>query len=276
MFTLTVLLVSCQRQSATPTAEYQETVVVTSTSKPLPTTTSQATSTEPPLPSPTPIVFENLDENQKWEAYLEGLPKWSIGSVSTPSLDSNALRCSITGGSPYSNVHCYRNLPSEPDANSFTLTLSFWFSPKTTCNNQGDVSVVQALEFTMNKWYQSQRYEFAIQWQNVGNGAPQWRYWNPHASDKWVPINPRVEECLEGEQWYTIVLEGMIVDEMVSYKSFTVNDQKYQVDVIIPPVSAPDEIDRLAVAVQLDGNANQTPYDLFIDKINLVAQSVIP
>lgn len=278
IFTLTVLLASCQ-QVVTPLAEQKETLIVTSTEYvPLPTTTatSPATPTIQPSPSPTPVVFENLDQDAKWEVYPEGSPKWFVGSVTTPAIDGHALRCSITGGSPYSNVHCYRNLPSEPTANTFTLTLSFWFSPKSSCNNQGNTSIVQALEFTMNKWYQSQRYEFALQWQNVGDGAPQWRYWNPHASEKWVPLNPTVAECLEGERWHTITLEGVIANEQVYYKSFTINNQIYQIDLTIPPVSTPGEVDRLAVAVQLDGNTNETPYDMFVDEVTFIVKAVTP
>ena len=37
-------------------------------------------------------------------------PTWQLNNASSPSLDGNSLRCAITGGQPYSNVHCYRNL----------------------------------------------------------------------------------------------------------------------------------------------------------------------
>src|SRR5262249_55886360 len=141
-------------------------------------------------------------------------------SVTTPSIDGKSLRCSITGGAPYSNVHCYRNLLPEPAATAFTLTLSFWFSPTTTFNNQGGSSVIQALEFTMNKWQQSKRYEFALQWQNVGDGAPQWRYWVPNQS-AWVSLG--ISDTLAGNQWHVLMLEGDINNGQVHYQRFTID-----------------------------------------------------
>ncbi len=118
-------------------------------------------------------IFSNLeDDSAAWGVYLEGSPTVNKDTVEPPSLDGNALRCAITGGVPYSNVHCYCNLPPEPEATVFVLTLSFQYTPVTTFNNQGVPSIVQALEFTMNTWNQFQRYEFALQWQNVGEGAP--------------------------------------------------------------------------------------------------------
>ena len=227
-------------------------------------------------PSKTLVVHNSLDQSGKWEAYVEGSPEWTISNTSTPSLDGNALQCSLTGGAPYSNLHCYQNLPSEPTADIFTLTLSFWFAPTTTCNNRETDSIVQALEFTMNKWYASKRYEFALQWQNVGDGAPQWRYWNPHGTEKWAAPNPAVSECLAGQQWHTITLIGSIRDDQVYYESFVVDNQSHEMGFFVPPASAPGEADRLAVAVQLDGNASQTSYDVHIDKMIFTAQSTQP
>ncbi|KAF5432198.1 hypothetical protein C5S39_04145 [Candidatus Methanophagaceae archaeon] len=214
----------------------------------------------------------NLDENAvNWGNYTdgEGLPTWVIENVATPSIDGNSLRCSITGGDPYSNVHCYREFPSDQNATVFNLSLSFLFSPTTTFNNQN--SIVQALEFSMSKWHQSKRYEFALQWenveQNVGDGAPQWRYWNPHHPDKWVNLG--ISDTLEGEQWHSFTMEGEIINEQVHYRRFTIDQQSHNLDITVPPNSTSGEDDRLSVAIQLDGNSREDPYDVFIDQVSL-------
>jgi hypothetical protein len=132
---VTVEVPSEEPSQATPvfipvvvTVEVSVTVMI-----PAPTVTPLATI------EPTPVLSnsQNLEEDVSlWKVYLEGTPTPEIENVDIPSIEGKSLRCSITGGSPYSNVHCYRNLASEPDANSFALSLDFQFTPPTTCNNQ--------------------------------------------------------------------------------------------------------------------------------------------
>src|SRR5207302_1268026 len=96
----------------------------------------------------------DLDQSAAdWGGYCEGAPSWSVQNVAAPSLDGSALKVSIDGGAPYSNIHVYRTLLSDPAANVFSLNLSFRFTA-TTLSNQGSPSTVQAIEFGMNKWYQ--------------------------------------------------------------------------------------------------------------------------
>src|SRR5262245_4899413 len=77
----------------------------------------------------------DLDHSvEDWGVYCENTPLPRMQNVSTPSTDGESLECAILGGVPYSNVHCYRNLDSEPDSAMFTLDMNFWFT-ETTCNN---------------------------------------------------------------------------------------------------------------------------------------------
>lgn len=220
---------------------------------------------------------ENLDHTEDdWGVFCENSPTPRMGNVPTPSVDGESLECAITGGTVgNSNVHCYRNLESEPDAAMFTLDMAFWFTP-TTCNNVGGESIVQALEFTMNKWYQGQRYEFAVQWENVGDGGPQWRYWDPNQpiNQQWVPFNPPIEQCLVGgnDQKHRLRIEGAIVGGQVELRSFTIDDQTHTIYLLpIKPVGD-GQGDKLAVGVQVDGNSNTspTPYSLFIDQVHFI------
>jgi len=236
---------------------------------------SSPASSEPTERSTNTVLFENLDERDGWKEYLEGSPEWEIGNRSAPSLDGKVLLCAIKGGVPYSNLHCYLNLPSEPTASIFILTLSFWL-PLTTCNNQETDSLIQALEFTMNKWYQSKRYEFALQWQNVGSGAPQWRYWDPNKIEKWIAMTPPITECLAGEKWHTLTISGSIRENNVYYERFEIDHRFHEIGISVDPAAVSGEEDKLAVAIQLDGNAYQTPYSIYIDHVVLTAQSLKP
>jgi len=215
------------------------------------------------------VTSTGLDEDASaWNVYIEGNPSWALSNVTSPSLDGRSLRCAITGGNPYSNVHCYRNLPAEPKSNVFSLSLSFYYQPTSSFNNVGEPSIVQGLEFTMNKWDQGLRYEWALQWDNVDLGAPKWRYWNPELSPNWIDVG--ISGPIIGEQWHTLMLEGGIFNGQVHYRHFIFDGQEYPLDIVVPPAPAPSQSDRLAVAVQLDGNYIEAPYELFLDNVTLV------
>jgi hypothetical protein len=214
---------------------------------------------------------QNIDD---WGVFCEGAPNWAKSNIATPSLDGRSLRCGITGGAPYSNVHCYRNLPAETFTTQFTLTLSFWFSPTTTFNDQGGNSVVQALEFSISKWRNAQRHEFALEWRNIGTGAPQWHYWDPHATpDRWVSLGITDPSALllVSNSWHNFELAGEIVNGQARYRRFVIDSHEYQLTQVAAPAIEPGSPDRLAIAVQLDGNAAETPYDLIIDQVNFAS-----
>jgi hypothetical protein len=125
----------------------------------------------------------------------------------------------------------------------------------------------------MNKWHQSYRYEFALQWQNVGDGAPQWRYWDPNAViGPWVAFTPPITQCMSGETWHTLTLSGEIANGYTHYQGFDIDGDWHAHDTEVAPVYTPGEPDRLAVAIQLDGNASQSPYEVIIDQVCLVRE----
>jgi len=225
----------------------------------------------------------NLDDDaSQWGVFPEvpnqgtPPPTWEIGNVSSPSLDGRSLRCALTGGDPYSNVHCYRNLTADPASNLFTLSMSFYYQPASTFNNVGGPSVVQALEFTMNKWHQGLRYEWALQWDNVDTGAPKWRYWGretPGGPLDWFDLG--ITGSLAGKKWHSLKLEGEILAGKVHYKRFIIDGQKHPLDIMVSPDST-NEPDKLAVAVQLDGNSTETPYEVFLDQVAFEHLNVLP
>ena len=222
------------------------------------------------------FTYADLDEDAtKWGIFEEnGNPISDISNMPSPSLDGRSLRCAILGGDIYSNVHCYRNLPAEPNSNAFLMSLSFYYRPDSSFNNANGVpSIVQGLEFTMNKWENGLRYEWALQWDNVDPDAdpaalaPKWRYWDPANPNKWVDAG--LPGGVNGMGWHTLVLEGGIFNGQVHYRRFVFDGQSFPLDVVVAPASA-GEPDKLAVAVQLDGNYKEDPYELFIDDVTFV------
>lgn len=227
-----------------------------------------------PLKEKTADSLNLEDDADYWGIYCEGTPEWILENVTGSSPEDTLLHCGIKGGDiSYSNVHCYRNLPTNAEADSFYLSLNFWFD-KTSHNN--DTSIVQSLEFTMNKWQDKKRYEFALQWQNVGIGAPQWRYWDPHQPHdtlKWVSLN--IHESLKGDTLHSLIMRGEITeDKKVHYLDFIIDGKKHRLDHLFCDFVSEikDTTDRLAVAFQLDGNEHKSPYNAFVDSVCFFAR----
>lgn len=262
MATLTNTPTDTPTPTATPTNTPTDTPTLTATP------TSTPTDTLTPTATPTPTVcVDFLDEDaSEWRVWARGSAACiDPENVATPSLDSRALRFGVAGGSPYGGCRYYRDLPAEPDAEVFTLRTSFWFSP-TSCNNQGESSTIQALAFDMIKWHQNTRYEFALQWQNVGEGAPQWCIW---CNGSWQPLG--IQQCLEGNRWYSLWLEGAITGGQVRYQTFTIDQQSHIIDTICGSVS--EEGNKLAVSVDLSANHKSDSYDVFVDRMCFIRGS---
>ena len=84
----------------------------------------------------------DLDEDASmWGVFIEGSPIWALNNVVSPSLDGRSLRCAITGGNPYSNVHCFRDLAADPASNLFASSMSFFYQPDRLCNGITSIQV---------------------------------------------------------------------------------------------------------------------------------------
>ena len=218
----------------------------------------------------------DLEEDpDAWGVYCEGAPTWAKASVDAPSLDRTALRCALSGGQPYSNIHCYRNLENNPAAERFRLAMWFYYSPPVA--GQRGEDLVQALEFSVSKWAGERRYEWALQWRKVGVEAPGWRYWDWHAKpDRWVGLPVRIGDPAvlvpASEVWHAFALEGEIIGGRAHYRWLTLDGRRYYVGAVVEPEPIPAGVDRLSVAVQLDGNSQQMPYNVFVDQVRLSAR----
>ena len=244
----------------------------------------------PGQPPPFTSAVHDLDEDASaWGVFCEGSPTFDIRNVPSPSLDGRSLECAITGGSePHSNVHCFLSLAAAPEATYFILKMSFRYTPRTTHAAQD--SLVQALELTMNKWQDARRYEWALQWRNVGEGqnpgegAPQWYYWDGgrSGSERWVPLrNLPFDHRLEANRWHTFILDGSIEGGDIKYRRFVLENDGYslshELNVTAPPVVRPEEeVDRVSVAFQLDGNSESAPYQVFFDDVSLIRTRCVP
>ncbi len=211
------------------------------------------------IPTTPPAVANLEDDASQWGIFYDGgnaLAK--LENISQPSVDGSALKISLLSGQPYTGIHAYRNLPANDTATKFDLKLFFSFS---------SVTPIQALEFTMNSWVNNQRWEWALQWENIGDGTtqqgnpPTWRLWTGRS---WQNIG--VRQQLSPKIWHKLHLKGDLLHGQVHYVGFTCDDTSANLDQIFAPVSAPGN--KMAVAVQLDGDSREDAYQVYIDGVD--------
>ncbi len=195
----------------------------------------------------------------QWGLYADqGQVTGTLTTTTAPTQDGNALQVSLTSGQSYAGLHAYRNLPANDTAQQLSMDVSFYYS---------DSTPIQALEFTMNTWVNNQRWEWAVQWEVVPASSTEtaqtWRLWT---GSSWQSLG--VQQSLSNDAWHTLHLEGSIQSGNVQYQQFSCDNTALDVSSyqFAPVASAGD---KLAVAVQLDGNAFETPYSVFLRHVNL-------
>ena len=220
-------------------------------------------------------AFRDIDDSaESWITYIDppqdaDPSTWAeVKNVIGRHGDGAALNIGIRGGSPYTGIMAYSDLHHIPEARAFELELDWQFSP-TTWNNEGEPSVVQAVELTISKWTRAHRYEWALQWQNVDDGTnaaadgPTWRVWT---GTHWRDTG--VGQRLAPDEWHAFRLRGAIAGGAVQYVSFASDDVSANLGHTFGPAPTFGS-ERLTVALQLDGNYAQGNYDCLFDHVGV-------
>src|ERR1041384_6483555 len=77
--------------------------------------TAQFSCDQGPGSPSTDRIFDLDQVAADWGVFCEpspidgGYATWRKQNIADPALDGLALECALTGGSHYSNIHCYRN-----------------------------------------------------------------------------------------------------------------------------------------------------------------------
>lgn len=184
-----------------------------------------------------------------------------IEMVTQPSKDGNALKFSIKPDAPDVNAQFFRNFPLEPIATEFSLSLFFKYAP--------DPSKIQAIEFSVSKWQEGKRWEWAIQWENIAEAGamtnpPIMRIWD---GLKWID---KGDTLSLNATWHHLTLRGDIKNrKMVRYISFEIDGILQSLGDEFEPRTQPDS-SKIAIHVQLDGTGQKDAYDVYVDKVHLM------
>lgn len=182
----------------------------------------------------------------------------SVTDVSSPSEDGDALKISYgSGNQAYEGLDAYDSASFGTDASAlrYQVNYDFYFPSQ---------APIQALEFCMNNYVGGTRYQWAMQWEGKGTGAPQWRLWGGHDSGvKWESAGISASNITAGT-WHTLTIDGNIINGQVHYLDFIIDGTSHS---LTGYTFAPDASSGpgLVAAVQLDGDSSADPYQLYID-----------
>lgn len=180
---------------------------------------------------------------------------------STPSLSGASAHFTMGGPTPYSNELWTKFLGGGTNVSKFTYEMYFMV-------DQPDRP--QALEFDVNQAFDNQRWVFGSECNFKDSGK--WDVWDGKLG--WqptsVPCNP-----FPANTWIHLKWEFERVGNQVHYVSLTVGPQGSEVTYPLDLYYSNEPhwvMESIDVAFQMDGNFAQQPYNVWIDKVSLIAR----
>lgn len=165
---------------------------------------------------------------------------------------------SVGGATHYSNELWTQNLGGGHSPTHFVYDLYFMIDKP---------GVSQALEFDVNQTINNTRWVFGTECNFKGSGKPvgEWDVWD--GVKGWQPTSAPCAP-FPANQWIHLVWTFERVGNQVHYVSLQVDNNAYPLNLYYS--NQPNwSMGQINVAFQMDGDANQTPYDVWLDKVNL-------
>lgn len=176
---------------------------------------------------------------------------------SNPSLSGSSTLFWLGGNTPYSNALWWRGLSNDTSSTHFTYDLYFWI------DNPG---AAQSLEFDTNQAIGNNRYVWGTQCNFRGSGK--WDIWD----DQKGTWNPTAIPCptVSANQWHHLTWQFERIGNQVHYISVSLDGKTSGVNAYrnFQTGHGGNGID---VAFQMDGDYQQSPYKVWLDKVSLTA-----
>ncbi len=175
-------------------------------------------------------------------------------NISSPALDGKSAEFYLRGSKAYSNALWWKQLGANPNVSNFTYDLYFYLK---------NPSAAQALEFDVNQSLGGKKYIFGTECDIKGKHA--WMVYNA-AGHAWT--NSGVACTMPAAYtWNHLTLEFQRANGQVKFVSVTLNGKKSYFNRSYG--AATGGAKELNVAVQIDGDGQNTAYSEWADKINL-------
>lgn len=195
-----------------------------------------------------------------------GTPQTSITQNQTsPAMDGNSAKfsmggpwaqCAVPPG--YCNELNFNPVAGGNNVSHFTYDLYFYID---------NPDAPQALEFDLNQTYGGNRWVWGSECNF--NGSGKWDIWDD--INGWTPTQfPCVRSDFPANTWIHLVWDVQRVGNKVQYNTLTVGSNVYNVNTSFSnqPGWTLEEID---VAFQTDGDSQMTPYNVWLDQVNLTS-----
>jgi hypothetical protein len=227
--------------------------------------------------------LSNLQASSGWQSWGEYPPGYSIcqypcpgitwsmqQGIKSPSLSGHATQFNIGGTTPYGDVLWSNPLIGEgstqglPDSGHtlvptlHNFTYDAYFYPT-------NLSVTQVLEFDISMYFDG----LSLIWGNQCNilGGHVWDIWD-NTGQQWVssgvPCNPI------NNAWNHLTIQVQREsDNWLLFQSITLNGVTKTINKYYAPGSAPSSWWGVTVNYQMDGDVNQSSYDVFLDNFTL-------
>lgn len=233
--------------------------------------------------SSTPGVFTNLHQQASWTGYALLPPLYNICNscipsgpqatwsmtqkISSPSLSGNSSLMDIGGETDYADIlwnnHLIGNFSSQgmpdynqtivPNLHNFTYDVYFYVE---------EPSVSQALEFDINEFVGG--YSFIWGHECRIAGGNEWDIWD-NPGQTWHPTGIACKPLANA--WNHLVLQVQRTsDNQLLFQSITLNGVTSTLNYTENPT--PTTWYGVTINYQQDGNYQQTPYSVWLDKLN--------
>ena len=177
-------------------------------------------------------------------------------NISSPSLDGSSAQFYLQGSQPYSAALWWKQLGSNSSVSNFQYDLYFYLK---------NPSAAQALEFDVNQSINGQKFIFGTEC-DIKNHHD-WDVYDG-ADHQWMQTGIACS-APAAYTWNHLTLEFQRVNGQAKFISITLNGKKSYFNKAYGPAST--STSELNVALQLDGDGSNTPYNEWADKINLSA-----
>jgi hypothetical protein len=191
--------------------------------------------------------------------------------IGSPSIDGKSAQFNLGGTTPYSDVLWTNPLlgdmstqglkdPSHtqlPGLHNFTYDVYFYGSSLPTS---------QVLEFDINQYFGGMSFIWGQQCRIAG-GNP-WDIWD-NVNQKWVSTGISCYPQSNAWNHVTIAVQRTW-DNWLYYQSITLNGVTTNVGRYYPPSAVPASWYGVTVNFQTDGNYQQAPYSVLLDKFSFL------
>lgn len=178
-------------------------------------------------------------------------------NVAAPSMDGQSMKLTLAG-QPYSNILFHKSLGSNSTAKHYVMDYFVWVD---------NAAAPQALEVAVLQNHGNYWYKLSTQCDFAGKG---WRFWAGGTSGGWKSSGVPCPRLL-GQTWNHITMEMEIVNGQTHFISETTNGVKHYINVYGNRIYKSTSSNTLSMHYQMDGNQYQTPYTMWVDKMNITA-----